>query len=71
MISHFSETEMLQRETESLQSHLGETKSRIDETKLTSVSGSGYVNKTRWRRIDQIGGAEFDFRFWKNVEMRK
>ena len=30
----------------------------IGETELISVSGSGYVKWTRWRRIDQIGGAE-------------
>ena len=27
--------------------------------------------ETRWRRIDQIGGAGFDFRFRTYVEMRK
>ena len=48
-------------ETESLQSHLGEIEIPIGETELIMVSGSGYVKWTRWRRIDQIGGAEFDF----------
>ena len=33
----------LRRETESLQSHLGETEIPISETKLIRVSGSGYV----------------------------
>ena len=32
-----------ERETESLQSHLGETEIPIGETKKTRVSGSGYV----------------------------
>ena len=43
-ITHFGETEMLQRETESLQGHLRETKIHIDVTELSRVSGSGYVN---------------------------
>ena len=33
-IAHFGETEMLQRETESLQGHLGFTKIRIGVTEL-------------------------------------
>ena len=32
-----------ERETESLQSHLGETEIPIGETEVTRVSGSGYV----------------------------
>ena len=59
------------RETERLQSHLGEIEIPIDETELIRVSGSGYVKRTRWCRIDQIGGAEFDFRFWTYLELRK
>ena len=70
-IAHFDETEMLQRQTESLQGHLGETKIHIGVTELSRVSGSGYVNWTRWRRIDQIDWAEFDFEFWTYAEMRK
>ena len=54
-----------------MQSHLGETEIPIGETKLIRVSSYGYVKLTRWRRIDQIGGAEFDFRFRTYVEMRK
>ena len=57
--------------TESLQSHLGETEIPIDETELIRVSGYGYVRWTLWRWIDQIGGAEFDFRFRTYMEMRK
>ena len=62
---------MLRRETKSLQSHLGETEIPIGEIELIRVSGYGYVKWTRWRQIDQIGGAEFDFMFRIYVEMRK
>ena len=61
----------MQQATESLQGHLGETKIPIGEIEFIRVSGSGYVKGTRWRRIDQIGGAEFDFRFWTYLEVRK
>ena len=60
---------MLRRETESLQSHLGETEIPIGETELIRVYGSGYVKWTRWRRMDQIGGAEFDFWFRSYVDV--
>ena len=63
-ITHLGWTEMLRRETERLQSHLS-------ETEKTRVCGSGYVNRTRWRRIDSFGGAEFDFWFGTNVDVRK
>ena len=43
-IAHLGLTETLRRETERLQSHLGETKIPIGETEKTRVSGSGYVN---------------------------
>ena len=43
-ITHLGLTETLGRETERLQSHLGETEIPIDETEKTRVSGSGYVN---------------------------
>ena len=33
--------------------------------------GVAMTFETRWCRIDQISGAEFDFEFWTNVEMRK
>ena len=42
-IAHFGKTETLRRETESLQSHLGETEIPIGETELIMVSSSGYV----------------------------
>ena len=62
---------MLRREIESLQSHLGDNKIPIGETENTRASGSGYFKRSRWRRIDQIGGAEFDFLFGTYVDMRK
>ena len=43
-IAHLGLTETLRRETERLQSHLGETEIPIGETEKTRVSGSGYVN---------------------------
>ena len=43
-IAHLGLAETLRRETESLQSHLGETEIPIGETELIRVSGSGYVN---------------------------
>ena len=43
----------------------------IGETELIRVSGSGYVKWTRWRRIENFGGAEFDFWFGTYVDMRK
>ena len=57
-------TETLRRETERLQSHLGETEIPIGETEKTRVCGSGYVKRTRWRRIERIGGADLDFMVW-------
>ena len=68
-IAHLGKTEMLQRETERLQSHLGETEIPIGETEKTRVSASGYVKWTRWRRIERIGGAEFDFWFRSYVDV--
>ena len=41
-IAHIGGTEMLRRETERLQSHLGETEIPIGETDLPRVCGSGY-----------------------------
>ena len=54
-----------------MQSHLGETEIPIGETNLIRVSGYGYVKGTWWRRMDQIGGAEFVFRFRTYLDMRK
>ena len=41
-IAHLGLIETLRRETERLQSHLGETEIPIDETDLPRVCGSGY-----------------------------
>ena len=41
-IAHLGGTETLRRETERLQSHLGETEIPIGETDLPRVCGSGY-----------------------------
>ena len=70
-IAHLGGTETLRRETERLQSHLGETEIPIGETDLPRVCGSGYDIWTRWRRIERIGGAEFDFRFRSYVDVGK
>ena len=42
LIAHLGWTKTLRRETESLQSHLGETEIPIGETDLRRVCGSGY-----------------------------
>ena len=70
-IAHIGLTETLRRETERLQSHLGETEIPIGETEKTRVSGSGYVKRTRWRQIEIFGRAEFDFWFGTYVDVRK
>ena len=60
-IAHLGGTETLRREIERLQSHLGETEIPVSETDLPRVCGSGYDIRTRLRRIERIGRAEFDF----------
>ena len=70
-IAHLGGTETLRRETERLQHRLGEIEIPISETDLPRVCGGGYDNQTRWRRIDRIGGAEFDFWFRSYVDVRK
>ena len=70
-IAHIGLTGMLRRETQRLQFHLGETEIPIGETEKTSVSDSGYVNRTWWRRIDGFGRAEFDFWFGTYADVRK
>ena len=62
---------MLRRETERLQSHLGETEIPIGETDLPRVCGSGYDIRTRWRQIERIGVTDFGFRFRSFVDVRK
>ena len=70
-IAHLGGTEMLRRETDRLQSHLGETEIPISETDLPRVCGSGYDIWTRWRRIERIGMTDFDFGFRSYVDVRK
>ena len=70
-IAHLGKTETLRRETEKLQSHLGETEIPIGETELLGFVAVAMTCETRWRRIERIGGAEFDFWFGSYVDMRK
>ena len=70
-IAHLGLTKTLRRKTETLQSHLGETEIPIGETEKTRVSRSGYVNRTRWRQIESVGGAEFYFWSGTYVDARK
>ena len=68
-IAHLSKTETLRRETDRLQSHLGETEIPIGETDLLGFVAVAMTSETRWRRIDRIGGAEFDFWFRSYVDV--
>ena len=70
-ISHLGETEMLRRETERLQPHLGEIEIPIGETDLPRVCGSGYDIWNSVAPVEIIGGAEFDFWFRSYVDVRK
>ena len=70
-ITHLGWTEMLRRETERLQSHLGETEIPIGMTDLPRVCGSGYDIRTRWRRIERIGVTDFGFGFRSFVDVGK
>ena len=60
-----------ERETESLQSHLGETEIPIGKTDLLRVCGSGYDFWNRWRRIGRIGVTDFGFGFRSFVDVGK
>ena len=60
-----------ERETESLQSHLGETEIPIGKTDLLRVCGSGYDFWNRWRRVGRIGVTDFGFGFRSFVEVGK
>ena len=70
-IAHLGGTGTLRRETERLQSHLGETEIPISKTDLLRVCGSGYDFWNRWRWIERIGVTDFGFRFRSYVDMRK
>ena len=60
-ITHLGGTETLRRETERLQSHLGETEIPIGETDLLGFVAVAMTSETRWRRIDRIGGPSLTF----------
>ena len=60
-----------ERETERLQSHLGETEIPIGETGFLGFVAVAMTFETWWRRIERIGGAEFDFWFRSYVDVRK
>ena len=68
LIAHFGETETLRREIERLQPHLGVTEIPIDCLGFVAVA---MTFETRWRRIERIGRAEFDFWFRSYVDVRK
>ena len=69
--AHLGLTETLRRETERLQSHLGETEIPIGRTDLLRVCGSGYDFWNRWRRIGRIGVTDFGFGFRSFVDVGK
>ena len=69
LIAHLGKTEMLRWETERLQSHLGETEIPIGETICLGFVAVAMTFETRWRRIERIGGAEFDFWFRSYVDV--
>ena len=68
-IAHLGKTKTLRRETERLQSHLGETEIPIGETELLGFVAVAMTFETRWRRIERIGGAKFDFWFRSYVDV--
>ena len=68
-IAHLGKTETLRRETKGLQSHLGETEIPIGETDLLGFVVVAMTFETQWRRIERIGGAEFDFWFRSYVDV--
>ena len=59
------------RETDRLQSHLGETEIPIGKTNLPRVCGSGCDVQTWWRRIGRIGVTNFGFGFRSFVDVGK
>ena len=76
--SHLGEIEIPIGETEIIATGNREfaSPSRLDRdpigvTELIRVSGSGYVKRTRWRRIERIGRVELDFWFRTYVDVGK
>ena len=68
-IAHLGKTKTLRRETERLQSHLGEIEIPISETELLGFVAVAMTFETQWCRIERIGGAEFDFWFRSYVDV--
>ena len=62
---------ILQQVTESLQAHLGETEIPSVRPNLLGFLAVAISFETRWRRIERIGRAEFDFWFRTYLEVRK
>ena len=69
--AHVGWTETLQRETESLQSHLGETEIPIGETEVTRVLRQWLCQLNSVAPDRSNRWAEFDFWFGTYVDMRK
>ena len=70
-IVHLGETETLRRETERLQSHLGETRSLSVRPICLGFVAVAMTFETGWRWIERIGGDEIDFWFRSYVDMGK
>ena len=60
-IAYLSETEIIVVGNREFASPSRWDRDPIGETELIRVSGSGYVNWTRWLQIERIGGAKLDF----------
>ena len=60
-----------ERETESLQPHLGGTEILIGRTELLGFWQWLMTSETRWRRIGRIGRTEFGLEFRSYVDMGK
>ena len=70
-ITYLDETEIIAIGNREFASPSRWDRDPIGETELIRVSGSGYVKWTRWRRMENFGGAEFDFWFGTYVDMWK
>ena len=70
-IAHLGLAETLRRETERLQSYLGETEIPIGRTDVLRVCGRGYDFWNRWRWIGRIGVTDFGFGFRSFVDVGK
>ena len=70
-ITNLGKTEIIAMGNREFASPSWRDRDPIGETELIRVSGSGYVKRTRWRWIENFGGAEFDFWFGTYVDVRK